>query len=318
MNEVYNSPKAFRWKWKSGKQRTALIVQKPVPELLEKTEYISGLLKARGVKVLVTDATHDALPHLKRFGSDEESGLEKVDLVVSLGGDGTFIYASSLFEKKVPPIVAFNLGTLGFLTPFNFDEADITLNGILDDGCFVNRRIRLFCRIIKADKTIIKQTEKVLNEVFISRGDSPLLTKLDCYCDDSLITTVHADGVILATPTGSTAYSLSAGGPLMHPSIPAVLFTPICPHSLSFRPVILPGNAELKFVHPAGATGTVQVQYDGRTQVTIQPGDAVAITVSKWAVPAVSKTDTTNEWFRQLAVKLNWNAMAKGNFRMLE
>ena len=130
--------------------------------------------------------------------------------------------------------------------------------------------------------------------------------------------------MIISTPTGSTAYSLSAGGPLVHPSIPSIVFTPICPHSLSFRPVVLPSESEIRIVNPSQdqqqnlKTSSVAVQFDGRTQIEVEPGDAVVITVSKWAVPAVSQTSHTNEWFKQLAVKLNWNAESKGGFKSSE
>lgn len=147
----------------------------------------------------------------------------------------------------------------------------------------------------------------MLNELVVDRGPSPFLTNLDCYCSDTKITTVQADGLLVATPTGSTAYSMSAGGSIVHPSISCILLTPICPHSLSFRPVILPDSTQLKIRVPEDARSTAWVSFDGHHRQELQRGDAVLIQTSLWPVPLICKSEETSEWFLNLTQCLQWN-----------
>jgi NAD+ kinase len=170
---------------------------------------------------------------------------EKFDLVLTLGGDGTVLFTSWLFQRIVPPILSFALGSLGFLTNFEFAQYKAALNKIMTDvGMRVNLRMRFTCTVYRYQKNaapgspqhIEAEQFEVLNELVIDRGPSPYVSNLELYGDNNLLTVVQADGCIFSTPTGSTAYSLSAGGSLVHPDIPAILLTPICPHTLSFRP----------------------------------------------------------------------------------
>jgi len=163
---------------------------------------------------------------------------EKFDLVLTLGGDGTVLYTSWLFQRIVPPILSFSLGSLGFLTTFEFNSYKDSLNAVMgDEGMLVNLRMRFTCTVYRAGpidatntsgRTVTEAEQfEVLNELVIDRGPSPYVSNLELYGDNHLLTLVQADGIILSTPTGSTAYSLSAGGSLVHPDIPAILLTPI-------------------------------------------------------------------------------------------
>ncbi len=147
-----------------------------------------------------------------------------------------------------------------------------------------------------------------LNEVVIDRGTSTYLGMLEIYSDNTLITTAQADGIIIATPTGSTAYSLAAGGALVMPSIPGILLTPICPHALSFRPAIFPDSVTLKIVLPEGSRhATAQVCFDGKNPQVLHPGDAVLVTTSVWPLPAVCRADQHIDWMNSVKQKLLWN-----------
>jgi NAD+ kinase len=167
---------------------------------------------------------------------------EIFDLVLTLGGDGTVLFTSWLFQRIVPPILSFALGSLGFLTNFQFESYKAALNKIMTDvGMRVNLRMRFTCTVYRYQKNAVAQGSpthieaeqfEVLNELVIDRGPSPYVSNLELYGDNTLLTVVQADGCIFSTPTGSTAYSLSAGGSLVHPDIPAILLTPICPHAV--------------------------------------------------------------------------------------
>lgn len=200
-------------------------------------------------------------PYLCRDGRDDLT--DRIDFIVCLGGDGTLLYASLLFQQSVPPVMAFHLGSLGFLTPFRFDNFEEQLTSVLEGHAALTLRSRLRCVMHrKSDKRHDTSTDAtsdldmhagsgknsilVLNEVVIDRGPSPYLSNIDLFLDGKYITSVQGDGLIVSTPTGSTAYAVAAGASMIHPSVPAIMVTPICPHSLSFRPIVVPAGVELK------------------------------------------------------------------------
>jgi NAD+ kinase len=208
----------------------------------------------------------------------------------------------------VPPVLSFNLGSLGFLTPFDYDHFEDEISELLDGSCLLSLRMRLTCTILRNGVTT-KEYE-VLNEVVIDRGASPYLSNLDCYSDGTLITRVQADGIIMSTPTGSTAYSMSAGGSMCHPSVPAILFTPICPHSLSFRPIVFPDAAKLRIDVAENARSDAWVSFDGKFRQQLRRGDGLKVEMSMYPVPTVNKTDHTGDWFQSLDRAFNFNSRA--------
>lgn len=262
--------------------------------------------------------------------NDSNFPSTSIDLIISLGGDGTVLKAAWLFQGIVPPILPFHLGTLGFLTVFDFDQFPSTLDRVLrvserrtsgplattttnedHPAVRVNIRMRLECVIVRVspDGSTLEPLRSchVLNEIVIERGPSPVMATLELVGDGLLLTTVHADGLIIATPTGSTAYSLSAGGPLVHPGAPALLVTPICPHTLSFRPFMLPDTMGLQVSLGAASRATAWVSFDGRARFEIGPDERVLIQSSAYPVPTVCFRDQTADWFGGLSRCLFWN-----------
>jgi NAD+ kinase len=243
---------------------------------------------------------------------------EKFDLVLTLGGDGTVLYTSWLFQRIVPPILSFSLGSLGFLTNFEFASYKESLNEVMGDaGMRVNLRMRFTCTVYRAappvtlgtsdniDGAIEAEQFEVLNELVIDRGPSPYVSNLELYGDNALLTVVQADGCIFSTPTGSTAYSLSAGGSLVHPDIPAILLTPICPHTLSFRPMLLNDTLALRIAVPKNSRATAYCAFDGKGRVELRQGDYVTIAASQYPFPTVTSRPT--EWFDSISRTLRWN-----------
>jgi NAD+ kinase len=188
---------------------TVLLLAKKDPELMPSVlDAARHLIDVQGLRVIVeprvqTEALANGL-YLDAFTRPELLHND-VDFVVCLGGDGLILHVSTLFETAVPPVLSFNLGSLGFLTPFEFENFGAEIAELLEGSCLLSLRMRLTCTILR-DGTPTKEFE-VLNEVVVDRGASPYLSNLDCFCDDKYITTVQADGVILSTPTGSTAYN---------------------------------------------------------------------------------------------------------------
>lgn len=237
---------------------------------------------------------------------NEDSYSDLFDLVITLGGDGTVLFASRLFQKMCPPVLAFSLGSLGFLTNFNFKDHQKIISKILKlQYVKTNLRLRLNCEIVDmaAQKRVIKKT--ILNEITVDRGPNPFLSTLSLYGNDSFITVAQADGICIATPTGSTAYSLAAGGSLVHPSVSAISVTPICPHTLSFRPIILPDSMELKVVIPNGSRHTSWVSFDGKYPFELTERHYASISASRYYFPTVMNSDT--EYFDSVSNNLNWN-----------
>ena len=252
---------------------------------------------------------------------------EKFDLVLTLGGDGTVLFTSWLFQRIVPPILSFALGSLGFLTNFPFETYRPTLDRIMEgSGMRVNMRMRFTCTVYRAannrrrsstsslPKTpstpeLIEDSQfEVLNELVIDRGPSPYVSNLELYGDTYLLTIIQADGCIISTPTGSTAYSLSAGGPLTHPSIPGILLTPICPHTLSFRPMVLSDTLCLRICVPKGSRSTAYASFDGKGRVELRRGDEVRVEAGRYPFPTVvGEGGTGGEWFESVRRALRWN-----------
>ncbi|XP_067381856.1 NAD kinase isoform X2 [Channa argus] len=268
------------------------------------------------------------------FTEDLDDLSNRVDFIICLGGDGTLLYASSLFQESVPPVMAFHLGSLGFLTPFKFDTYQSQVNQIIEGNAAIVLRSRLKVRVLKEnwekkarvdEKGIILTNRdvessrkavqyQVLNEVVVDRGPSSYLSNVDLFLDGHLITTVQGDGLIVSTPTGSTAYAVAAGASMIHPNVPAIMITPICPHSLSFRPIVVPAGVELKIMLSREARNTAWVSFDGRKRQEICHGDSITITTSCFPVPSICFRDPVNDWFESLAQCLHWNVRKKQNY----
>ena len=235
---------------------------------------------------------------------------EKFDLVLTLGGDGTVLFTSWLFQGIVPPILSFSLGSLGFLTNFEYGKFKEQLSRVMgEEGMRVSMRMRFTCTVYKGGASGVDMLEaeqfEVLNELVIDRGPSPYVSNLELYGDNELLTVVQADGCIFATPTGSTAYSLSAGGSLVHPDIPAILLTPICPHTLSFRPMVLSDSMLLRVSIPRHSRATAYASFDGKNRVELRQGDHITIAASQYPFPTVMKSGS--EWFESVSTSLKWN-----------
>ncbi|XP_012780054.2 NAD kinase isoform X3 [Maylandia zebra] len=268
------------------------------------------------------------------FREDLDDISNRVDFIICLGGDGTLLYASSLFQESVPPVMSFHLGSLGFLTPFKFENYQSQVNQIIEGNAAIVLRSRLKVRVLKEnwekksrvdEKGIIltngdiessrkAMQYQVLNEVVVDRGPSSYLSNVDLFLDGHLITTVQGDGVIVSTPTGSTAYAVAAGASMIHPNVPAIMITPICPHSLSFRPIVVPAGVELKIMLSCDARNTAWVSFDGRKRQEICHGDSITITTSCFPVPSICFRDPVNDWFESLAQCLHWNVRKKQNY----
>ena len=225
---------------------------------------------------------------------------EKVDLCITLGGDGTILHVSSLFDRSaVPPVLSFSMGTLGFLLPFHIDSFQTAFEDVINSKSSLLLRMRLHQTMHEKDGTLIqnegKETSRrtnvhLMNEVALHRANSPHMTMIDAFVDGRHLTQAISDGLIIATPTGSTAYSLSAGGPIVHPSVQSLLLTPICPRSLSFRTVLLPSDANIQLKVSKSSRTSAQISVDGRDAETLLPGQYLQVGMSPFPIPCVNRS----------------------------
>ncbi|GKT36924.1 NAD kinase like protein [Aduncisulcus paluster] len=241
---------------------------------------------------------------------DCEGCVGAVDLVVTIGGDGTLLYAASYFPQHCPPLLPVNTGSLGFLTPFGCKYKGMSATQLVEhvfcSSPYILLRTRLECWLQKSGK-LVGTVSRVLNEVtMIRRTDSAMLA-LDVYVDGSFLTTAQGDGLLISTSTGSTAYSLSAGGPVVHPGLPAICMTPICAHTLSFRPMVLPDSCEVKIQIHESCRGICICSFDSSSPETLYPGDYVIIRMSKYPIPTLCRKEPNEDWFRSLKEGLFWN-----------
>lgn len=222
------------------------------------------------------------VPHVLYTGEPSEI-IARTDLLITLGGDGTILRGVSMFSNTVtPPVLSFSLGTLGFLLPFDFRHYAETFGTIYSSRAKVLHRNRLECHIVKQGKAVLPvESSKIhaMNDIVLHRGSQPNLTTLDIIIDGEYLTTSTGDGVVFATPTGSTAYSLSSGGSIIHPLVQSILLTPICPRSLSFRPLILPATSHIiiKVKSRNNMLCNVKLSIDGVHQIDLAEGDEIHI-----------------------------------------
>ncbi|QDZ23424.1 ATP-NAD kinase [Chloropicon primus] len=308
--------------WKSC-PKTVLVLKKRGTALLPKlTEVARHLWYEQNLQVVVEpevagelESLHPDLDFFETFDERDVAKLhEFVDFIVCLGGDGVVLHASNLFPKAMPPVISFHLGSLGFLTNHKHEDHQLDLSNMCNScyptplsGVFVTLRMRLSVQVLRKGVPVPGKKFEVLNEVCVDRGSNSYLCMIECYERNRLITKVQGDGVLLSTPTGSTAYSVSAGGSIVHPSVPAILFTPVCPHSLSFRPVLLPDSAELELKVPERARSTAWVSFDGKNKEELLQGDSITVRMSDYPMPSINKTDETDDWFKSLVRCLRWN-----------
>lgn len=238
---------------------------------------------------------------LEGFKGVDRSGLaEQVDLLVVFGGDGTLLSAARLVESRPTPILGVNLGSLGFLTEVTLGEVKEVLQRVLTGDYQTSSRCLLEVGLQR--KGAGPQSWQALNDAVINKAALARIIALDTYCGDDFIATFMADGMIVSTPTGSTAYSLSAGGPIVFPTEDLIVLTPICPHTLTNRPLIVPATSNIRIVLRAG--DDVMLTIDGQVGTEMLPGDVLTCTRAQHRIQLIQPGNRS--FFDILREKLRW------------
>ena len=276
-----------------------LVVKRDRPEAVKIARTLARFLRTKH-KIPIAD-----LETAKKIGADavERHHLaDRADLIVVLGGDGTLLGVARLVASEGIPIIGVNLGGLGFLTEVTIAEAQLALGRVLNGDYEVDRRIMLEAVIDRASEES-PQTFQAFNDVVVGKGPLGRMLDLDVFANRTPFCSYRADGLIVATPTGSTAYSLSAGGPIVYPSVAAFCITPICPHTLTNRPVILPDESVIEVIN-RGEDSTSYLTIDGQVGELLRKGDLVVCRRSEHSISLVRPPDLL--FFDVLREKLKW------------
>ena len=227
---------------------------------------------------------------------------EKQDLIVVVGGDGSMLSAARMAIKVNVPVIGINRGRLGFLTDISPQDIDTQLGGVLAGEYTEERRFLLHLRIHDEDTTYYQGD--ALNDVVLSRGNETHLIEFDVFINQQFVTHYRSDGLILATPTGSTAYALSAGGPIMHPQLNAMVMVPMFSHSLSSRPLVIDGQAFVELKISKNNEMDLQVSCDGHESHSVKPGQHVAIEKNAQQLRLLHPAE--DHYYDTLRIKLGW------------
>lgn len=276
-------------------ERVGLVIKPHAPEIENILQEVIDYLEKRDIQTVLEEIASQKLK--RKRGISRENLPEKVDLLVILGGDGTLLSIAHLAAQEKIPVLGVNLGSLGFLTEVPLDEMFLTLDSFLEG----NEEIISSRRLLKA-----KLKGKIyycLNDVVIHKGALARMIQFTIWIDDKEIATLRADGLIISTPTGSTAYSLAAGGPIIKPCIPAILLAPICPHTLSFRPMVISSSSKIK-VRVFTAGEEVYLTLDGQRGDLLVRDDKVEIEQAPFELQLISSPK--RNYFDLLKEKLGW------------
>jgi len=282
-------------------QTIGIALKTDQPRLGSVVRDIAKWLQDRGVELLIGP---DASKVSGLSGMPLIELADKVDLMVVLGGDGTLLAVARAIGERAVPVLGVNLGTLGYLAEISLDELFPTLEGVLAGRLQIEARMRLDVHAERDGRVIGRYL--ALNDAVIARTALSRMIDLKTWADDAEVTTYHADGLIAATPTGSSAYSLSAGGPLLLPGISAIVLTPICPHTLTQRPIVLPKMCQVVIEVLDMRGGEVHLTVDGQVGCQLQEGDRINVSASNRPLQMLVSADRNR--FEVMRNKLRWGA----------
>jgi len=278
------------------------IIAKPHKE--KASDVVKGLilwLKEKGIETFLDEDTASIVEDFKGKSLKKNKIPEAVDLLIVLGGDGTFLSVGRLIGKKDTPILGINLGGLGFLTEVKLDDLYPVLESVLNGDYRVDKRLMLQTHVHRQGERIAQYS--VLNDVVITKGALARMITLTTYIDSKFVTTYRADGLIISTPTGSTAYSLAAGGPIVYPDLNVIVLSPICPHSLTNRPIVIPDTSKVEVILES-ENEDVLLTLDGQVGFALRARDVVEIRKAEKGITLIQPKE--RNYYEILRTKLKW------------
>lgn len=284
-------------------ETVALIGKYQSPEVTETIVHVGQILRERGLTVRIEQGTASSTGLGSGYSvcTYDDMGAS-ADLAIVVGGDGTMLNAARRLAGFDVPLVGINQGRLGFLTDVARQDAQRALDAILDGKAVEESRFMLDVEVIRGGQRVFHTT--ALNDVVVNKGDLGRMIEFDVRIDDEFVYTQRSDGMIVSTPTGSTAYALSANGPILHPSVVGIALVPLCPHTLTARPVTLPDNCtiDIALLAPHDAS----VHFDGQERFDARAGDCIRVKRSPHCIRLLHPPGYS--YFAMLREKLHWSA----------
>jgi len=265
-------------------------------------ERICEFVRKRGLQTLLEDATAEFMEKKCADSRPLASIGQDIDLAIVVGGDGTMLHVARSLARFGVPLIGVNLGHLGFLTDIPTERMYEELTHILDGDFETEERILLEAEVVRDGKVL--HADNAFNDVVINKGQLARLIEFETWLDDEFVNSTRADGIIIATPTGSTAYALSAGGPILQPTLPAIILVPICPHTLSDRPLAVSSDSHVEIVMTSTARQSAHVTLDGQTNFTVQDNDRVRVRRAERPVTLIHPSRRNH--YDVLRAKLHW------------
>ena len=279
-------------------KKVGLFVKKDKKAAQKADEFVSWL-KSKKIEVVRKESSP---PGLHSPANNKISAPRDLSCMFVLGGDGTFLSAVRWIGDLNIPVLGIKFGVIGFLAETAAKNLFAAAEAIVNDDFTIKRRMRLKVDVVREKKTII--SESVLNDLVINRGALARLADVETHIDDHYLTTFRSDGLIVATPTGSTAYSLAAGGPVIHPDVPGIIITPICPFTLTNRPLIVPDSIRITLKLAKGASD-IKLTFDGQEGLDIDDRDTIIVRKGAHALNMI--TLPGQHYFDVLKAKLRWS-----------
>lgn len=279
-------------------KRIGIICKIGRPEPVEILKEFLPWMRNKGYEVFL-DAETAGLLNME--GHQRSQIPSMVDVIIVLGGDGTMLGVARLVGDRGVPILGVNLGGLGFITEVNRDEIFEAVEKVLSGSCSIEDRIMLAAVVHRHGERIANFV--VLNDVVINKGALARIIDLETYINNFYVTTFKADGLIISTPTGSTAYSLSAGGPILYPTLNSIVLTPICPHTLTNRPIVLPDDFTIEIMMRSESED-VFLTLDGQVGFSLRKNDVIEVKKSEFTTKLLIPCE--RDYFQVLRTKLKW------------
>jgi len=263
---------------------------------------LTRFLLDRGHEVLLSEPTAAHMDAPLANAASLEAMRDTIQLAIVVGGDGTMLHVARALADSDIPLLGVNLGRLGFLTDIPADAMTTTLTTILDGDHEIEERFLLEAEVMRAGKIV--HTARAFNDVIVTKFELSRLIEFETYIDGEFVNSMRADGVIVATPTGSTAYALSAGGPILQPTLPAMVIVPICPHTLSDRPIVVGSDSVVEVLITGTSNQSAQVTFDGQSNFHLEDHDRIYS--RRLSTPVHLVHPSPRNHYEVLRAKLHW------------
>ena len=286
--------------------RTAALIGKyQSPEIADALLDLASFLKSRGLAVLVEEGTASSIGANGNTVAAYEAIGAQADLAIVLGGDGTMLNAARRLAEHEVPLVGVNQGRLGFMTDIARQDMIPSITALLEGKFSREQRFLLDVEVLRGGQRAMQTL--ALNDVVVNKGDIGRMIELEVRVDGEFVYLLRADGIIVATPTGSTAYALSANGPILHPAVPGIALVPLCPHALSNRPITVCDQSRIEISLPQPHDGRIHV--DGQLRFDAYAGDCVRIGRSRHQVTLLHPPGYS--YLAMLREKLHWSSVPR-------